>query len=501
MLLVDDEKTVRDGLKVIIDWQSYGFDSILEGEDGSDGLAKMRDFNPELTLLDIRMPKLSGLEAAEQARKAGYEGKIIMLSGYSDFQYAQSAIRFGVDAYLLKSIDEEELAAAVQKVREDIQRKAETSLIETQNAKLARNSLLCDVLLGRTQGGEELASQHVLSKSGVYRVALVCLFDADERARRLAENILRSCFSQTELETVSLDGKLVMILKAAEAVPRLSNAVKAARKRAGIPVFAGMGRAVDSFGEISLSYEDARQSVEDKFYCRAGDIVCFEGGSCPKGDNSVLDPQNYLDKILTYAEAGEPEKIKSVLCDLKQRIMAERLEPDKAKGTLSSLYVGLLGRLQLSRFNKPCELPTDSEIVDKVFDMDYLDEIISYLGDEFCRISSGIAGANRDIAAKVLGYVEKNSNRDLKLESIAELFGYNSTYLGKIFKKANGESFNAYLDRLRIENAETLLSKKGLKVYEICELVGYRNLNYFYKKFKRFVGISPSEYRNNLQMK
>jgi two-component system response regulator YesN len=498
VLLVDDEKTVRDGLKVIIDWPAYGFDTFLEGEDGSDCLSKMIGFNPELTLLDIRMPKMSGLEAAERARKAGYDGKIIMLSGYSDFHYAQSAIRCGVDAYLLKSIDENELAAAVQKVREDIQQKAEASLLESKNLKLARNSLLCDILLGRGHNEAQLF-QHVYL-NGDYRVVLIDFDkDAGESVRRLAEDTLKCCFAKYLLETVTIDGRYTMVLKNAKAVSQLSEAVKTARKRAGTPLFAGVGRAVNSFDEISLSYADARQMVEEKFFYNGSDIICFGGDSFVKGSSPALDPQNYLGKIQTYVEAGELEKIKAFLGDLKQNIMTERIEPEKAKGILSGLYIGLLGKLQSSC--PKLELPIESEVVDKIFEIDYLGDIIGFLEDEFCRISSGIANTDGDIIKRILAYVEMNSHIDLKLESLANLFGYNSTYLGKIFKKAKGESFNTYVDRLRIRRAEALLSESGLKVYEICEKVGYKNLNYFYKKFMRYTGKSPTAYRNDMQTK
>lgn len=498
VLLVDDEKTVRDGLKVIIDWQAYGFDAFLDGEDGSDGLAKMLGFDPELTLLDIRMPKMNGLEAAEQARKAGYKGKIIMLSGYSDFKYAQSAIRFGVDAYLLKSIDENELVTAVQKARADILQNAETSMLENKNAKLARNSLLCDILLARRSNEDELLIRHGSLQSGIYRVALIEFENVAGGSRKQVEDMLKGCFSESQAETVTLDGRLVFILKDVEAISRLSEAVKVARKRAGIPIFAGVGRVVNSFDEIALSYVDARQLVEEKFFYSVDDFICFEGQSCSTGNVLALDPQKYLDSIQTYLDAGELGRIKAILGDLKQRIILERIEPEKAKGILSGLYVGLLGKLRLSYPNKQCEFPIESEIVDKIFDMDYLHDIISFLEDEFCKISSDIACGNRDIATKVLNYIEKNSHNDLKLESIADLFGYNSTYLGKIFKKAKGEPFNTYLDRLRIKKAEALLLESSLKVYEICERVGYRNLNYFYKKFKRYTGTSPSEFRDNL---
>jgi two-component system response regulator YesN len=97
----------------------------------------------------------------------------------------------------------------------------------------------------------------------------------------------------------------------------------------------------------------------------------------------------------------------------------------------------------------------------------------------------------------IIKYIDFNYPENLRLESIAPLFGYNSSYLGKIFNKKMGMNFNSYLDYIRIENSKKLLLKKELKVYEIAEKVGYKNVDYFHKKFKKYVGESPAEFRRN----
>lgn len=100
-----------------------------------------------------------------------------------------------------------------------------------------------------------------------------------------------------------------------------------------------------------------------------------------------------------------------------------------------------------------------------------------------------------NVIKRLNAYLEKNYNKDIKLETLAKIFNYNSAYLGKIFKKEMGESFNNVLDKIRIENAKRLLLETDLKVYQVSERVGYSNIDYFYAKFKRYVGISPKEFK------
>lgn len=107
---------------------------------------------------------------------------------------------------------------------------------------------------------------------------------------------------------------------------------------------------------------------------------------------------------------------------------------------------------------------------------------------------------SENIIRRVYYYMEKNYDKDLKLEGIAKSFNYNSAYLGKLFRKEMGETFNNSLDMIRITNARRLLEETNLKVYQISEMVGYSSIDYFYMKFKKYVGISPKEYRKNTNL-
>src|SRR5690348_3797344 len=120
VLIADDEPIVLEGLKHIIDWSELGLHLLGEAKNGEEALAKILSLQPELVLLDIRMPKLHGTEVIKAARKSGYKGHFIIISGYSDFKYAQVAVRYGVDCYLIKPIDEDELTNAVLEIKEMI---------------------------------------------------------------------------------------------------------------------------------------------------------------------------------------------------------------------------------------------------------------------------------------------------------------------------------------------------------------------------------------------
>lgn len=113
LLIADDEKNIRDGLKCILDWEALGFILCGEAANGEEALSLILKNNPSLVLLDIRMPKFSGIDIIRIAREQDYNGKFIILSGYSDFSYAQAAIRYGVEYYLTKPIDEDELLDAI----------------------------------------------------------------------------------------------------------------------------------------------------------------------------------------------------------------------------------------------------------------------------------------------------------------------------------------------------------------------------------------------------
>jgi two-component system response regulator YesN len=140
--------------------------------------------------------------------------------------------------------------------------------------------------------------------------------------------------------------------------------------------------------------------------------------------------------------------------------------------------------------------PGNSEIIKTIHQMNHLYEIIDFFISQIDIVISAIGTTSSDtVIEDVLQYMNHHYTHSIKLEAIAPLFGYNSSYLGKLFSKKVGENFNTHLDHIRIEQAKELLKNQDLKVYTVAENVGYSNVDYFHIKFKKFVGETPAEYR------
>ena len=116
VFLVDDEPSIREGLTTIIDWAEYGFEVIATAASGREAITRFDELKPDLTIIDIRMPGMTGLDVIEEVRKQHPGSHFLILSGYADFDYAKKAISFGVDGYLLKPVDEEEIIGELQRI-------------------------------------------------------------------------------------------------------------------------------------------------------------------------------------------------------------------------------------------------------------------------------------------------------------------------------------------------------------------------------------------------
>ena len=147
VFIADDEQLVLEGLKQIIDWESVGFSICGSAINGQETLDKILVLKPDLVLLDIRMPKMNGIEVIKAAIESGFDGKFIILSGLSDFKLAQTAMRYGVDFYLTKPIDEIELEQSVCEIRDIINEERKNSLSYSHYREKAKENIIREILL------------------------------------------------------------------------------------------------------------------------------------------------------------------------------------------------------------------------------------------------------------------------------------------------------------------------------------------------------------------
>jgi len=163
---------------------------------------------------------------------------------------------------------------------------------------------------------------------------------------------------------------------------------------------------------------------------------------------------------------------------------------------LSDIYLQVKQDIARAYSSVDIPFPSNATVLNLIESKCYLYEVISFLSEQFEIWMNAIGSPSSDnVLDDLVYYIEHNYQDNLRLETLAPLFGYNSSYLGKIFTKKFGDTFNAYVDKLRIRRACTLLEQGSCKVYEIAEKVGYCNVDYFHKKFRKYVGVSPAEYR------
>ena len=174
IFIADDENIVREGLKYVIDWERLGFRICGEASDGEEALEKLGAYNPQLVLLDVRMPSMNGTELIRAARERGYSGEFIFLSGYSDFSYAQTALQYGASYYLTKPINEEELEKAVLAVREKILKSQEKEESLSRYIEKARLPILRELLLGNRNDSIDYAELGLYAP--VYQAVISCSY-------------------------------------------------------------------------------------------------------------------------------------------------------------------------------------------------------------------------------------------------------------------------------------------------------------------------------------
>lgn len=510
ILIADDEKNIRDGLKCIIDWNALGFEICAEAANGEEALDKILMFNPSLVLLDIRMPKLYGTELIKLTREKGYQGKFIILSGYSDFAYAQQAIRYGVDFYLTKPLDEDELLQAVTTIKASIEKENAKNNNMRQLQRKAKHVILQELLLG-DYSSESLSKQELTEMNldaDVYQVVIYEKFSNDPNyvSYSFAELLNVTNEGNRAFEHQTLHNQEVIILKGDSALTRLQRFLDKYEQnppQIGSPLdslFLAYGRPVHSLEDITHSYTEAATLCSRRFFCMQGqhtlgyqelpDLHAF------RSEISDVKLEEYATLLTDYLMAFNRNKVAETLHSLEEFLYLVRNDLTSVRLFLTDLYLRVKETITHKFHDSSLPFPTNAEAIAHIEQCHYLYEIIRFLSEQVDKVMNATGNPSRNtILDDILYYIDHNYRSNIKLESIAPLFGYNSAYLGKIFSKAVGQSFNSYVDSKRIEESKKLLSQNQLKVYEIAELVGYSNADYFHKKFRKYVGESPAEYR------
>lgn len=517
LFIADDENSIREGLKQIIDWEALGFQLCGEASNGKAALSQILALHPDLVLLDVKMPGLHGTEVIRLARESGFQGKCIILSGYSDFKYAQEAMKSGVRFYLTKPIDEDELYQTVSQIRDELAlTKQNSSHLNTYKNK-AKSIVLQELMENTLSSPLSAEDRHAFGLTADLYQVTICedLHALNMPAAHAFANLLQVTNRDNNLfEHLQIRNRDVLLLKGERGLHKLTELLdridqdESVGKNPGEAIFLAYGRPISLLENIHVSYEDAVALLDHRFFCPPEQhVIGFEmlptvqkDGVLPKEEPDFsLSPEylsEYTGRMCDCLSSYNRRMTVDILQELA--LCLERFSDDIPQIRLFLTDLFLQIKEKMTRHYPTLTLPfrSNSEAINFIHKSNYLYEILRFISEQFEAVMCALGNSAKDtILYDVLFYIDHHYKENIKLEAIAPLFGYNSAYLGKIFTKSVGESFNAYIDHKRIDRSKELLLENNFKVYEIADQVGYKNVDYFHKKFKKYVGMSPAEFR------
>ncbi|WP_040950278.1 response regulator transcription factor [Gorillibacterium massiliense] len=509
VVIVDDEPSIREGLRTIVGWEDYGFEVVGAAANGNEALALHQTLSPDLMIVDIRMPGMDGLQLIERLRTMDSQVHFLILTGYADFEYAKKSLSLHVDGYLLKPVDEDELAEYLQLLIEKLTKEkvAETELRNWKRELFIHNLLEFPHQMQSDDAEAEAEPLGLLWKA--YQVVMLKLLNPDENPETtlLFKRKLSEHFDQKGKGLVFYNGPYLGILlkdviKYEQGLKAISTEIAGIAKSGDFQFYGAASDVVYRLQEVGHACESALQLVRLAFFYEKSAIISKDSipltapGAAAVGRNEE-EERNSPDERLYYAlDIGSRDAVLSAveeLCLAAADEMSEQTAKDRAFHWINDA----LNKLLAARPELKSELQAMTPLARGIYEQTNFVEMQTYIRKLLLDLLQlADSGSNDNIVKQMIHLINRNYQDNLKLESLAEVFNYNSAYLGKLFKHQTGEFFNTYVDKVRIEKAKELILQ-GIKIYNVAERVGYTNVDYFHSKFKKYVGCSPSAYRKS----
>ncbi len=519
VLLVDNDPSITKGLTLLVDWETAGFTIAGTAANGQQALRFLQKHPVDLIIADIQMPVMSGLDLLEAIQKSKVsDAYFVILSGYSDFEYARQAMQFGCDAYLLKPIMPQELTELLQKVQKYRQRTDED---KARNAvySAAYFSQCLLALLHNTYDEATITyiSDRIPQSGGIRYVGVdLCLEEAgtitEKQRRKFQSELFESCMQAlgsdwSQFCLKNMEGEknrcsigFIFFQKMARELGLndrdfLLALRRTIQKSLPIEIIMFVGEQVGQMSDLPASYRSALQVQAMQGYCaQAGEVLFYQPPLL--ADTACIEPA-VLDAFLEAVNKNDTCGI-STAVDAMQNKIKSIFDPDLLQMDIDYLLYQLT-RMACERDNSLDRKEVLRRLKEELRRNGRHQESWDYLVEFASKYAEYLASMGQEDSRGILVSVEReirlNYSENLTLKEIGQKYYINSAYLGQLFKKKYGLSFKEYLNQYRIEQAARFLVTTNEKIYNIARKVGYQNMDYFLERFITAKGCTPSSYR------
>lgn len=527
VVVVDDEPLEINLIKKCIDWKLLNMEIVGEAQNAMSGLDLVEKLSPDILFTDINMPIIDGIKFSEMVIQRRPKTKIVILSGYDDFDYAQKSIKIGVLDFLLKPINNDEVFKAASKLKNIIDYERESSneynLLKKQlsdNLPYIKEKFLIELLSGNFEDEKITNKASFLGlrfKYQSFQVAAIEInsssIDDDDNVNTgtyfiqniKIMNMIKDFFQRDEFVYIFYDTlNRIIILNNNENIDLFEKCENLKTKiidDTQYSVSIGVGGIKKHISEIHTSYKEALDAL--KYRVAVGNnIVILHDHINISDNNNIYNINELNEKMCFYLKSGLYDKAAFLVNQYFENINLKHKNTLKdiriiAMNIISINFKTLIGmgidntdeiyKSQIASFNELLILNTLPDIIK------YLHKIIF---KSVKTVNDEQTSKIDDIIMKAKKYIDTNlDNNELSLSLIAKHLYLNPSYLSRMFKKEIGISFVEYLTKIRMEKAIELLKEGDIKAFEIADRIGISDSNYFSTCFKKYTGLSISEYK------
>ncbi len=548
VFLVEDEYIVREGMKNNVNWEDEDMILVGEASDGELALPMIQHLKPDIIITDIKMPFMDGLELSKLVKKNLPDTKIIIISGYSEFEYAKEAINIGVTDFLVKPISPANLLENVKKVANAIKKEKENKELivkykqeMNENKRLDKIDLFADIITNRKEMPEILKKAEDLEIeliSSNYNIVLLKMYlktENDNYSKELvrAMNLIDKKFDNSNDYIIFNRGVegFAFIVKNTEMdinaninkiILEVENELESF---AEISYCMGIGKEVSRIREIKESFDAANKATAYRYISNKDKIIRSENltdelyiknldttaSNTDLKDNDLDDDLSYKDistlnknVIQDFLRSGHLDEVNGFVEDYCKSLGLKTLN-----SLLLRQYLTMNIFFTTISFIEELGCRDNFEEKKEYFQklttrINTLEEVLTYFIDLIeCALIIRDTIANKKYLAIIemsKKYIQDNYNDyDISLNQVASIVAMSPSHFSTIFKQEMDISFVEYLTSLRMEKAKEYLRCTNMKNFEIADAIGYKDSHYFSYLFKKYFNLTPKEYKNKLR--
>ncbi len=532
VMIADDEQLQRQYLRSVLEEQADLYKVVAEAANGEEAVALGLEYKPDIVFLDIRMPGFDGIEVARRLRVALPSVKIVIVSAYGEFHYAQQAVGLGMAEYLLKPVENDEILNIAAKLADIIEeeRSRQRDLEETK-ATLAdaipfiKIGFVMDLINGNLTDEAEMNSRsEFFGLSSPLRLAMNIWMDNISAQNNLRSELEKQIIQRqvTELIEVALEewpehfcislgnGQFTVLLAAEEDVEdsllktmamTLGESIcKSVRDNSSTTVTVGVGRSGRGPADIARSYREATVAGEYRILYGGDQPIHADDVEATSEYANVLK-QGYEKNLIMAVCMGDWDRTVRSFLSLWSEYISDDDQIARIRLKISEICSVVVRasvdsgvsfeNLEESRLNLEHQLAKETSL-----DM-MKEKVVNWLNELVSRIRTSREFRNVNLIDKAVRYIEENYHQEIGLEDVAKQVYLSTCYFSRLFKQVKGWSFTEYLTHVRMEEARKLLVNTSYSVAEISMRVGFRDARYFSQVFKKHTGKTPGTYRRD----